>query len=346
MTRRSYSATAVPTSLPVGIGIADTSLVIADATGWPDGTGGPFIATIKRGQSGEEKILVTSRSGTTLSGLTRGYEGTTASTHASPETVEHTSSKTDLDEANAHINDTTRDDHTQYGLVKKTLLAARAAISHRSMQFWYGLDNDYFSVDDGTTWHDFPSKAVNDTLYLTPAAANAAYAPLGSTGAMTLIATSTALGNADFTSIPATYKDLMLIVQGRTNRASAEYDSERMTFNADTGTNYEFEAATWTAGAADTPSQALANTYIEVGTLPGVLSLANSAGSSRILIPNYANTSQHKTVMVDTTSHGTTAVRRGVYTGAWLSTAAINRIQMSHLGTPLTGYVISLYGVK
>lgn len=191
MARRSYSATAVPTSLLVGIGIADTSLVIADATGWPDGTGGSFIATIKRGQSGEEKILVTSRSGTTLSGLTRGYEGTAASTHASPETVEHTISKTDLDDANAHIFDTTRDDHTQYGLVKKTLLAARAALAHRSMQFHYGIDSGLLGVDDGTTWHDFQDKAASDALYLTPAAANAAYRAVGSFAAVRKVANQT-----------------------------------------------------------------------------------------------------------------------------------------------------------
>lgn len=163
MTRRSYSATAVPTTLVTTIGPTDTSMVIADITGWPDGTGGPFIITVKRGQSGEEKILVGTRSGTTLSSLTRGFEGTTAVTHQGGESVEHTQSKTDLDEANAHINATTGAHpasaitNTPAGNIAATTV--QAAINE--------LDTEKLDATQA------------DALFLTPAEGNAAYLALG-----------------------------------------------------------------------------------------------------------------------------------------------------------------------
>lgn len=162
--------------------------------------------------------------------------------------------------------------------------------------------------------------------------------------ALTLLATSTALGNVDFTSIPSTYRSLQIIVHGRTNRAT-EYDSERMTFNGDTATNYEFQVASWTGTAADTPAQFLAFGFIEVGTLPASTALASASGQSRILITNYADTNLYKNVLVEYAARGTSNLRRGITTGVWRSTAAINRVQLAHLGTPVTGSAVSLYGM-
>lgn len=159
-----------------------------------------------------------------------------------------------------------------------------------------------------------------------------------------LLASTTSLGNVDFTGIPATYKHLMLTVQGATNRAT-EFDSERVTFNGDGGANYEFQNAQWTGAAADAPVQVLATTYIDVGTLPGSLALASASGSITILIASYADTNRYKSVIVQYASRGTTNLRIGTGSGLWRSTAAINRVQLGHLGTPVAGAVVSLHGL-
>lgn len=108
----------MPTALSGGIGAADLSFNVQDATGYPTGgASGPFYVTLARGAADEEKILCDSRSGLTftVNATGRGADGTVATSHAaSSTTVEHTITKTDLDEANAHVNDTTGDPHPQY----------------------------------------------------------------------------------------------------------------------------------------------------------------------------------------------------------------------------------------
>lgn len=117
MPRREYKGAAVPTRLGAGIDAVATSFSINDATGWPTGgANGPFFVTIDPGLSTEERVLVGSRSGTTLSSVTRGVDDTLASSHAAGAdgTVIHSDSATDNNEANEHINITTLDHHTQY----------------------------------------------------------------------------------------------------------------------------------------------------------------------------------------------------------------------------------------
>jgi hypothetical protein len=66
----------------------------------------PFTATISRGLADEEVVLITAVSGSTVT-ATRGYDGTTAKSHASGATFLHTTIAKDFDEANAHVNTTT-----------------------------------------------------------------------------------------------------------------------------------------------------------------------------------------------------------------------------------------------
>jgi hypothetical protein len=64
------------------------TFTVDDATGYP--ATGAFVVVVDRGQSNEEKVLVSSRSGLTFTVGSRGYDGTTASTHTSTQSiVEH-----------------------------------------------------------------------------------------------------------------------------------------------------------------------------------------------------------------------------------------------------------------
>lgn len=118
MPRRDFSGNAVDTTIVGGISATDLTIIIADATGWPSGGGsGKFYVTIDRGASNEERVLIASRTGTTLTvdnTSDRGVDDTTAATHNANADITHGIAAADADEANAHIFDTVRDDHTQY----------------------------------------------------------------------------------------------------------------------------------------------------------------------------------------------------------------------------------------
>ena len=99
MARREYKGAATPTTLTTGITNSATSLTITDATNWPTGS---FSFVIDPGIAGEEKVLATSRSGTTITITTRGYDNTTAAAHNAGATVYPVPTAIDFDEANAH----------------------------------------------------------------------------------------------------------------------------------------------------------------------------------------------------------------------------------------------------
>lgn len=120
MARYEHQGGAKATTLVSGINSGTTSISITDATGWPTGATNPFWIAINRGKAAEEKILITSRSGTVLTVSARGQDGTTAASHETGATVEHIATATEIDKFDAHVEDTTRDDHTQYAEIADT----------------------------------------------------------------------------------------------------------------------------------------------------------------------------------------------------------------------------------
>lgn len=114
MVRREYVGNAAATTLNGAITAGTTAIVVTDATNWPTGSPGPFVAIIDRGLASEEKVLFSSRTGNTLTASARGFDNTSAAAHADGAAIEHGLSATDIDEVNDHVFDTTNDDHTQY----------------------------------------------------------------------------------------------------------------------------------------------------------------------------------------------------------------------------------------
>lgn len=86
------------------------------SAGWPTGAVGLFVISVDRGLASEEKMLATSRTGSSFSVLdaNRGYDGTTKQSHSPNAALEHVLTAVDLDEPNEHINNTALDQHTQY----------------------------------------------------------------------------------------------------------------------------------------------------------------------------------------------------------------------------------------
>ncbi len=122
MARRNFSNVSTPIGLVGDISDSATVANYASTAGYPSV---PFTGAFERGSSNEEMVLVTAKTSTSLT-LTRGYDGTTAVAHLSGSSFEHCVGRIDYDEANAHIFDTARDDHTQYA--NKALITAKGSI--------------------------------------------------------------------------------------------------------------------------------------------------------------------------------------------------------------------------
>ena len=104
--RVQHAGGAIPTTLGSDITSGATSATLAAATGWPDGSTGPFYLVINPGGATEEKILATSRTTLTLNTLSRGVDGTSASAHVSGETIVHCFTAVEADEANVLVHAT------------------------------------------------------------------------------------------------------------------------------------------------------------------------------------------------------------------------------------------------
>jgi hypothetical protein len=158
------------------------------------------------------------------------------------------------------------------------------------------------------------------------------------------IATTTLTSNAasyDFTSIPATYTDLILV------SSAATVAQSNITFRVgnatvDTGSNY---SVTWLYGtgssAASTRSTSLTFGYFDYQSGAST-TLGENIAIAQFM--NYSNTTTYKTILSrsNLASAGVDAV-----VNLWRSTVAINIIQVRGATSNLkTGTTLTLYGIK
>jgi hypothetical protein len=142
---------------------------------------------------------------------------------------------------------------------------------------------------------------------------------------------ASATSSVTFSSIPATYRDLILVVA-----ASGSDTDERIRFNADTGSNYTFVRMFGDGSSAS--SSSVSNTYIR--TMAGDLSgLYNAI----IQIMDYSATDKHKTTLGRGNKAGTFVVATA---GRWANSAAITSVNYSvATGNFGIGSTFNLYGV-
>ena len=150
----------------------------------------------------------------------------------------------------------------------------------------------------------------------------------------------TATSAVTFSSIPATYTDLVLIANSSTTTVgSSEFN--KMTFNSDTATNY----STTTLGGDGSSAASFRGTsvaYIRAGR--------NTANGDSYFVPNkiqimnYANTTTYKTAFAQ-------GPEAGAYMendiGLWRSTSAITSVTLTAgLNNYKVGCTFTLYGIK
>ena len=159
------------------------------------------------------------------------------------------------------------------------------------------------------------------------------------TATYSLIASYTATGTPTtytFSSIPATFTDLLLVMNIDSTGSNAGGFYWR--YNGDTGANYSWTYIGGNGSSAFSGRNSNA-TYIDtaVGT-------AGSPNVHQLHLLDYANTTTFKTSLIRTSS---TSTEVGGNVGLWRSTAAINSLTITKAASAFTnGSTFKLYGIQ
>lgn len=150
------------------------------------------------------------------------------------------------------------------------------------------------------------------------------------------IATNTlgsAAASVTFSSIPSTYTDLVLVVNGTAGSLVGTF----VQFNSDTGSNY---STTYLYGDGSSALSTRASNQNAIQT--GNITSGNQC-IGIVQVMNYSNTTTNKTVL---SRYGNVSNSTGAQVGLWRSTSAINTILvLTNSSTFSTGTTFSLYGI-
>jgi hypothetical protein len=148
--------------------------------------------------------------------------------------------------------------------------------------------------------------------------------------------------SVEFTSIPATYTDLILLTSTRGTRAGNTNDDFTIQFNGIT-TGYSSTAVEGYGSSAASYS----TTSIIINSV-GPNSTASTFSNGSIYIPNYTS-ANYKSVSVDSVAeNNATAATASLSAGLWSNTAAITSIKLqSRYTSDFVQYSsFYLYGIK
>jgi hypothetical protein len=158
----------------------------------------------------------------------------------------------------------------------------------------------------------------------------------------TLIASSTVgsggASTIDFSSIPSTYTDLMLLVSTRTTIAFLDIQLNASTSNRSSLYLYGTGSATGSGSQAG---------YLGVTSYSS--DTANTFGSMSIYIPNYASTTTYKSFSTDTVrENNATSGEQDLVASLWSSNSAVNQITIypESSGTFVQYSTAYLYGIS
>ena len=159
------------------------------------------------------------------------------------------------------------------------------------------------------------------------------------------IASASNTYNVVFASIPQTFTHLQIRVFGRDGGSGFPQDIY-MRFNGDSGSNYSRHRLIGDGSSASALGQTSVS-YIECGLAPVAATTANVESATIVDIFDYANTNKNKTIRslngLDVNGSGYV----GLFSGAWLNTAAITSIEIGFAsGVAVAGNNFQLYGIQ
>ena len=165
-----------------------------------------------------------------------------------------------------------------------------------------------------------------------------------STNSYESIATVTGTGSAaslSLTSIPSTYQHLQIRGTVLTTAGGAGLT---MNFNSDSGSNYASHRLLGT-GATPVVGAQTSLTYLQYFGFTQGTSSTNPTNFV-IDILDYASTSKYKTIRILLGQDANGSGEVGIYSGLWMSTSALNRIDFGSGQYYTTTTSFALYGIK
>ena len=150
-----------------------------------------------------------------------------------------------------------------------------------------------------------------------------------------------------FSSIPGTYRSLLLHVVARGDNATT-FISNRLRFNSDSTAIYDSQQVLGN-GATPLAGETINGTSIEIGEIAAASATAGACGISMVSIPFYTGTTFWKTLVSNhglSTGTGTGTLHTKQWSGRWRNTAAISSITLlPSAGNFIAGSSFALYGL-
>ena len=166
----------------------------------------------------------------------------------------------------------------------------------------------------------------------------------------TLIASSTVgaggAASIDFTSIPATYTDLQVVLSVRSG-ASYTRRVPTLTVNGSSANDYRdlylLGNGSSASSAADTPPQP----NMLIWDAPAANATANIFSNISVYIPNYASTTTYKSISSDGVAEDNTTANTMAFVAAlYMQNTAISRLTFVVQGNFVQYSTAYLYGIK
>jgi hypothetical protein len=148
----------------------------------------------------------------------------------------------------------------------------------------------------------------------------------------------------EFTSIPATYTDLVVKASVRDDVASSR-GAFYMTFNGSSASNYSWKELRDVDGAVSSTSGSAA-AYIDAGRTVGATSTASTFNNVEIYIPNYAGTTAKSASIDNVLENNSSTYYSNLTAGLWSLTNAITSIGFTCSGNFVEYSTATLYGIK
>ena len=144
----------------------------------------------------------------------------------------------------------------------------------------------------------------------------------------------------DFSSIPATYTDLVVKVSGRAASAT-DFGTVLLALNS-SGSGFTNRQLVGTGSAAVSNTGTTA-----VGPIPGTLITASTFNNAEIYLPNYAGSTNKSYSYDGVLENNATGARAILGAGLWSNTAAITSISLTtDIGNFVQYSTATLYGIK
>jgi hypothetical protein len=150
--------------------------------------------------------------------------------------------------------------------------------------------------------------------------------------ALATVTLGTSASSVTFSSIPATYRDLIFVFSG----TAVSTTGLGLRFNSDTGSNYNYVQMYGTGSLTFSNTQS--GTSLDIGVI------GSGQSDNHLQIMDYSATDKHKTILARVNSESWANIRAAA--GRWANTSAINNIQVIGTGANFAaGLTLSLYGV-